>query len=111
METTLEFLHVTFFVEDTGPLKEFYCDRVGQPLDYEQPGRLAALGPGAHDLHEGDVSGSARLCFLADDVAAIAAEAEGAGVVGTTELDGSGAPMWTATDPAGHSVRVVTKPH
>ena len=109
--TTLEFLNVTFYVDDTRPLKEFYCDGLGLPLDYEQPGRLAAMGPvGAHDLHEGDAPGSVRLYFLAEDVAAIASAAERAGIVGTMALDGGGAPMWTTTDPAGRSVRVLTKP-
>ena len=107
----LEFLNVTFYVDDTGPLKDFYCHCLGLPLDYEEPGRLAAMGPvGAHDLHEGDAPGSVRLYFLAEDPAAVASAAERAGIVGTMGLDGGGNPMWTTTDPAGHSVRVLTKP-
>lgn len=109
-DNPLEFLNVTFYVNDTTPMKAFYAEFLRLPLNFEQPGELAAMGPvTAHDTSEGDSVGSLRLYFLADDVSAVAAIAAARGIAGTVGTDGFGNDMWDGVDPMGTPVRVLTR--
>ena len=105
----VEFLNVTFYAGDIGPLRAFYHDFLGLAVDYEQPGHIAAMGKVcAHDPSEGPV-GTVRLYFLCDDSAAYAEAATAAGYSGELRQDGFGNPAWETTDPFGNSVVILQR--
>lgn len=104
-----EFLCVTMYTDDPDPLRAFYHDVLGLPLDYEQAGHIAAMGPVcAHDPTEGP-EGTVRLYFTVDDPTRYAGAAAKAGVVGTLRTDGFGKPLWESTDPFGTSVVLLAR--
>ena len=58
---------MTLYTEDPRPLRAYYRDILGLPLNHEEPGHMAAMGPVcAHDPSEG-TAGTVRLYFLVDD--------------------------------------------
>lgn len=108
---TPEFLCVTMYADDIAPLRAYYHDALGLPIDYEQPGHLVAMpNVCAHDPSEGR-AGTMRLYFLVDDVATFAATAQRRGARGVVAVDGLGNPAWHSSDPAGNSVHVLTRIH
>ena len=105
----IEFLTVTLYAEDIGPLKSYYHDLLGLPLNYEQPGHIAAMGPiCAHDPTEGPAN-TVRLYFLADDPTVVAEAAAARGVAGHLRKDGYGKAAWESKDPSGNSIVVLTR--
>lgn len=106
-----EFLCVTMYAADVEPLRAYYHDVLGLPIDYEEPGHLVAMPKVcAHDPSEGE-AGTMRLYFAVDDVARFAAAAQARGVQGTVAADGLGNPAWHSTDPHGNSVHILTRVH
>jgi catechol 2,3-dioxygenase-like lactoylglutathione lyase family enzyme len=108
-QTAPEFLCVTMYAEDIAPLRAYYHDALGLPIDYEEPGHISAMPKVcAHDPSEGP-AGSMRLFFLTDDVVRFAAAVGRRGANGSTAVDGLGNPAWHSTDPFGNSVHVLTR--
>ncbi len=104
-----EFLCITFYSEDPQPLRTYYHEVLGLPLDYEEPGHIAAMGPiSAHDPSEGP-AGSVRIYFLVDDAREYAAAAREKGAEGFLRSDGFGRPAWESKDPFGNSVVLLTR--
>lgn len=51
-----EFLDVTMYVDDIGPIRSFYHEVLRIPIVHEEPGHIAVMGPIAvHDPTEGPV--------------------------------------------------------
>lgn len=107
--TDVEFLCLTMYASETGPLREYYHEVLGLPVDYEVPGHITAMPKVCvHDPSEGP-AGTLRLYFVTDDVEACAARAKALGAQGMLGADGFGKPMWESTDPFGNSVRILTR--
>lgn len=107
--SAIEFLTVTLYAEDINPLRGFYHDLLALPINYEQSGHIAAMGPiCAHDPSEGPAN-TIRLYFLADDPEQIAEGASIRGVEGVLRKDGYGKAAWESKDPFGNSVVVLTR--
>jgi hypothetical protein len=105
----IEFLCITMYTEDIGPLRSYYHEVLGLPIDYEVPGHIAAMPKvSAHDPTEGP-AGRMRIHFLCDDVPGFAAMASGRGVHGVLSVDGFGKPSWESADPFGNLVTVLTR--
>jgi hypothetical protein len=104
-----QFLNITLYAEETAPLRAFYHDLLGLPIDYEEPGHIAVMGPlCAHDPSEGPV-GTVRLYFIVDDPGAYAEAATHKRIEGTLRTDGFGKPAWESSDPFGNSVVLLSR--
>jgi len=109
-EPLVKFLNVTFYTSDVPAARAFYADALGLPVDFEDPGHLAAMGRiCAHDPSEGERAGTTRIYLLSDDPAAAGAAAQDAGYPGVAGVDAGGDPMWDTTDPLGNSVRILKR--
>lgn len=105
-----QFLCITLYSDDPEPLRNYYHDILGLPLDYEEPGHIAAMGPVcAHDQSEGP-AGTVRLYFFVDDVQRYAEVVKNKGAEGILRTDGQGKPAWESKDPFGNSVVFLTRP-
>lgn len=105
-----QFLCVTLYSQDPQPLRSYYHDVLGLPIDYEVPGHIAAMGPiCAHDPSEGP-AGTVRMYFLVDNVPRYAEVAKESGAEGILRTDGNGQPAWESQDPFGNSVVLLTRP-
>ena len=106
----VEFLNVTFYTSDVQGVRAFYGGALGLPIDFEEPGHLAAMGHiCAHDQSEGERAGTTRIYLMSDDPAAAGAAAAEAGYPGVAGIDAGGDPMWDTTDPLGNSVRILKR--
>jgi hypothetical protein len=97
-------------MDDLRPLQAYYHEVLGLPVDHEEPGHIAAMGPVcAHDPTDCP-PGTVRLYFLVEDATKYADVAAERGTEGTLRTDGFGRPLWESKDPFGNSVVLLTRP-